>query len=83
MHCGKVLQDILYERRITKAQFARTLGISPQRMSQIARQESMRTDQLERICRYLDMLPSEFVKVMESQDGKADFRKWQEVLADE
>ena len=83
MNCGKVLQDILYERRITKAQFARTLGISPQRMSQIARQESMRTDQLERICRYLDMLPSEFVKVMESQDGKADFRKWQEVLADE
>lgn len=53
------LDTFLNERKITKTQLCKDIGISTNVVSKISKNEIFKTDTLNRICEYLHVQPSE------------------------
>lgn len=62
------LDALLKERNITKTKLCKDTGISTNIVSKISKNETLKTDTLNRICEYLKVQPSEIMEWIPDAD---------------
>lgn len=66
------LEALLKERNISKTQLCKDTGLSSNVVSKISKNESFKTDTLNRICEYLKAQPSEIMEWIPDKDYKKE-----------